>query len=67
MSQKEVARELGVSVATISTIERRALRKLRRQSKALRELRGLLALKHDGLWPRPRLALDANLQTCSWK
>ena len=30
MSQREVARKLGLSVATVSTVERRALRKLRR-------------------------------------
>ena len=67
MSQKEVARKLGISVATVSTVERRALRKLRRQSKTLREIQGLLALKHDGLWPRPHLALSADFYARSWK
>ncbi len=67
MSQKEVARKLGLSVATVSTVERRALRKLRRQSKTLREFQGLLALKHDGLWPRPHLALSPDFQARSWK
>ena len=67
MSQKEVARELGVSVVTVRAVERRALRKLKRQSKALREIQGLLALKHDGLWPRPHFALSADFHARGWK
>jgi len=67
MSQKEVARKLGLSVATVSTVERRALRKLRKQSKTLREIQGLLALKHAGLWPRPHLALSADFHVRGWK
>ena len=67
MSQKEVARKLDLSVATVSTVERRALRKLRRQSMTLREIQGLLALKHDGLWPWPHLALSADFHARNWK
>jgi len=67
MSRTEVARKLGLRVATVSAVERRALRKLRRQSKTLREIQGLLALKRDGLWPRPHLALSADFHARGWK
>ncbi len=64
MSQKEVSRTLGLSVSTVRSVEQRALRKLRRQAKALRELQGLLALKHDGLWVRPYWTLTVDV-SCS--
>ncbi len=58
MSQKEVSRRLGLSIGIVRSVEQRALCKLRRQAKALRELQGLLALKHDGLWARPYWVLS---------
>ena len=64
MSQQEVSRTLGLSVSTVRNVERRALCKLRKQANALRELQGLLALKHDGLWVRPYGTLTVEV-SCS--
>ena len=61
MSQKEVARILGVSVCTVRSVERGALRKLRRQTAQLREIQGLLASRHDGLWIRPYRTLTVDV------
>jgi DNA-binding CsgD family transcriptional regulator len=59
MSQKEVAKTLGLNVRTVKTIERQALHKLRKHTRQLREIQGLLMLRRDGLWLRPYWILSA--------